>query len=222
MPTLSKKQQSGVAKIKEAGFSLLETLVSVVITLSVLLMGMSLLQQGQTIFSTQRATQSAQAIARKAFNLMAADIRATGCAPETITAGEIPGLLIATVHTIRIVGDRQGNGTTNVAGEDDSNDDVTYSFANNQVTRSAPIDPSYQNTPAVLATNVQSLTFRYFDQAGNELIPPDDGTLNEVKRGQVVRIQISFIVDIIKAGRATSTVTMDCHVALRNRIVDGH
>ena len=50
---------------------MLELLVSLGITLTVMSLSMSLLFQGQRMFRSERTTQSAQALARKAINLIA-------------------------------------------------------------------------------------------------------------------------------------------------------
>jgi type II secretory pathway component PulJ len=199
-----------------------ELLVSIALTLTVLGLGMSLLHQGQTMFRSERATQSAQALARKALNLMATDIRATGSAPATITSGVQPGLLIASAQSLRLVADRKGNGTTDWLGEADANDDVTYSLTNGTVTRHAPNDPDYQNAPVMLASQVRQLGFRYFDRVGNELVPPTGGSLEAAARANVVRIHVLLTVEIAAPGEAAKLVRLESPVTLRYKIFDGH
>ena len=171
---------------------------------------------------TQRAKTTAQARARKVMNLMSADIRTTGCAPADITAGTVPGLITATVNSIRIVSDRSGNGTTNQVNEDDANDDVTYSYSNKSVLRYAPNDPAYQNAPAVLSTEVRSFTIRYYDNEGQELVPPADGGLSAANRALVARVNLTATVEVSENGKVTGTITIDNPVALRNSILDAN
>jgi hypothetical protein len=204
--TRARRQQA------EAGFSLLEFLVSSSVTLVVMGLGLSLLSQGQAMFASQGAT----------LNLMTSDLRATGCAPVTITAGTTPGLISASATSIRIVGDRKGNGTTNVVSEDDVNDDVTYSQVNSYITRYAPNDAAYQNTAATLTDQVKSLSFRYFDKNGTELIPPAGGSLDAANRANVVRIHVTLAIDIVETGKAAKTLTMESPVTLRNKVLDGY
>lgn len=221
MFAIKKKKQRPRQKA-EVGFSLLEFLISTSITLVVTGLGLSLLSQGQTMFSSQGAALKSQSQARKTLNLMTSDLRATGCSPVTITAGNTPGLLSATTNSIRIIGDRKGNGTTNAVSADDANDDVTYSQVNSYITRSAPNDPDYQNTAATLTDQVKSLSFRYFDREGTELTPPTGGSLNADQRAQVVRVLVTLTIDIVESGKSTRTLTMESPITLRNRILDGY
>jgi type II secretory pathway pseudopilin PulG len=214
--TRARRQQA------EAGFSLLEFLVSSSVTLVVMGLGLSLLSQGQAMFASQGAALKSQSQARKTLNLMTSDLRATGCAPVTITAGTTPGLISASATSIRIVGDRKGNGTTNVVSEDDVNDDVTYSQVNSYITRYAPNDAAYQNTAATLTDQVKSLSFRYFDKNGTELIPPAGGSLDAANRANVVRIHVTLAIDIVETGKAAKTLTMESPVTLRNKVLDGY
>ncbi len=220
LSTSAKQQYVKVKKHREKGFSLVEFLAGSTITLTVVAVSFSLLSQGQTMVITQRAKTTAQARARKVMNLMSTDIRTAGCAPADITSGTTPGLLMATVSSIRIVSDRSGNGTTNQVTEDDANDDVTYSYSNKSVLRSAPNDPAYQNVPAVLANEIKSFTIRYYNSAGEELIPPTNGTLNAENRAKVTRVNLISVIEINEQGKETGTVTIDNPIALRNSILD--
>ena len=65
------KHSGKTRRAGEQGFSMLELLVSLGITLTVMSLSMSLLFQGQRMFRSERTTQSAQALARKAINLIA-------------------------------------------------------------------------------------------------------------------------------------------------------
>jgi Tfp pilus assembly protein PilW len=204
----------------EGGFSLVEFLIGSTITLSAVALSFTLLDQGQTAITAQRAKTTAQTRARKVLNLMTADIRVMGCTPTPITAGTTPGLLSATANSIRIVSDRTGNGTTNAVSEDDANDDVTYTFTNKTVLRSAPNDSAYSNTTAVLTNEISSMTIQYYDSSGIELVPPTGGTLDSDNRSQVARINILATIEIIEKGRVVGTVTVDNPIALRNNILD--
>ena len=216
------RKDKSLRRNTEAGFSLLEFLVSTSITIVVMGIGLSLLSQGQGMFSSQGAALKSQSQARKTLSLMTVDLRATGCSPVTITAGTTPGLISASATSIRIVGDRKGNGTTNVVSDDDANDDVTYSQVNTYVTRYAPNDAVYANTAATMTDQVRSLAFRYFNRAGTELIPPAGGSLNAADRAQVVRVHIILTIEILETGKAAQTLTMESPITLRNRVLDGY
>lgn len=204
----------------EKGFSLVEFLIGSTITLAVVAGSFTLLDQGQTVIVSQRAKTTAQARARKMLSLMTTDLRTTGCAPTILTAGETPGLLIATANSIRIISDRNGNGTTNQVSDDDANDDVTYSFSNKVLLRYAPNDSAYNTRPAVLSNELSSLTIRYYDSAGEELVPSSESGLDTDARAKVARVNISATIEVIEKGKVTGTMTIDNPIALRNNILD--
>lgn len=210
------KSRRSAAGQKEAGFSLPEFLVETVVMLIMVTLGLSLLDQGQTLFRNQSAALVAQARVRKALNLMVADLSLTGCTPVSITAGNTPGVLSGTATSIRVVADRNGSGTTNNS-TGDINDDVTYTFANGAITRTAASDPAYQSggtaQPVTLIDNVSSLTITYFDSAGNTLTAP----LSSSALAQVARLQLSIVTSVRELGQTTGTVTVETPVVLRNR-----
>lgn len=206
----------------QAGFSLLELLVGTSLSIVVMGLGLGLLTQGQAMLSNQGANLKSQSLARKTLNLMISDLRATGCSPVTVTAGTQPGLITATATSLRIVGDRTGNGTTNAVSDDDANDDVTYSQVNSFITRYAPNDTAYQGAAATMTDQVRSLSFRYFDKNGTELIPPSGGSLDATNRANVIQIRVTLTIEIQETGKATKTLTMESPITLRNRTLDGY
>lgn len=208
-------------KRSEKGFSLVEFLIGSTITLGAITLSFTLLDQGQSTLTTQRAKTTAQSRARKVLNLMTTDIRATGGKPTTITAGTTPGLISASATSLRIVSDRTGNGTTNVVGTDDANDDVTYTFnsTNKTLSRFAPNDSAYNNTSVVLTNEIQSLTIRYYDETGTEL-STTGGELNATARGQVARVTLTAVLEVVEKGIVTGTTTIDNPIALRNNILE--
>lgn len=227
---LNDKTKSSVARNNkrkqrtvEKGFSLVEFLVGSAITLATVTLSFSLLDQGQTAIATQRSKATAQARARKVLNLMTSDIRATGSSPGNFTAGVAPGLSSASETSIRLVSDRSGNGTTNQVNEEDANDDVTYTFSttNKTITRSAPNDPAYNNTPAVLTNEIQSLIIKYYDKTGIELVPPSGSSLDSDNRKLVTRINIIAVINVMEKGQVIGTVSIDNPIAIRHYITDG-
>ena len=214
--TQNRAERRRATERKEAGFTLAEFVAGTAVTLIMMTMGMSLLNQGQKLFSNQSASLQAQARARKALNLMVTDIGMAGCAPVSITSGNTPGLLSATATSIRVIADRDSSGTTsNSTG--DLNDDVTYSFSGGVITRLATNDPAYQSGGVAQAVpvidNVSSLTLSYFDSNGNALAAP----LSAANLAKVTRIQLSIVANVRELGQTTGTVTVDTPIVLRNR-----
>jgi Tfp pilus assembly protein PilW len=218
------RQTKRQLKNREKGFSLIEFLVGSTITLAAVTVSFSLLNQGQTAITTQRASATAQARARKVLNLMTADIRATGSSPGNYTAGLAPGLLYASANQIRMISDRTGNGSTNQSSEADANDDVTYTFnsANKTISRQAPNDPTYNNTTTILTNEIQSLTIKYYNKTGTELVPPTGGVLDDDTREQVTKMNITAVIEIVEKGKVTGTVTIDSPIAIRNHVIAGY
>jgi type II secretory pathway pseudopilin PulG len=211
-------------KNREKGFSLIEFLVGSAVTLAAVTISFSLLDQGQTAITTQRARATAQVRARKVLNLMTADIRATGSSPGNFTAGLAPGLLYASANQIRMISDRTGNGTTNQNNEEDANDDVTYIYdsANKTISRHAPNDPAYKGTATILTNEIQSLTIKYYNKMGTELVLPTGGVLDEESRDQVTKMNITAVIEIVEKGKVTGTVTIDNPIAIRNYVIAGY
>ncbi len=205
-----------------AGFSLTEFLVSVAVLLIMIGTALRLLDQGQAIFMAQNAEATAQARARKAINLMAAEISLAGSKPVTITSGMQPGLhpvsssLTASSTAIRVVADRDASGTTDgtaTGGDGDINDDVTYSFSGSTIYRTAPNDPAYRHgsivVPQPVIDGVSSLTISYFDANGNQLSAP-------INLSAVRRVRLVIITSVNQLGSQRGTVTVEANVALRN------
>jgi prepilin-type N-terminal cleavage/methylation domain-containing protein len=212
----------------EAGFTLIELMTSTAVLLVMLGMAFSLLSQGQSVFMAQNASARAQARARKAINLMAAEINLAGAAPVTITAGAPPGLqpvggsVTASSTALRVVADRDGSGTTNgtgPGGDGDINDDLTYSFSNGTIFRTAPNDPDYQSNGAAVARplidGVNSLTITYFNAAGTQLSAP-------INLAAVRSVRLTIVTAVTQLGNQTGTVTVEATVVLRNLQLDAY
>ena len=212
MRTNQAGKQGGPARPREAGFTLGEMMVSTAVLMLLLGLSFSLLDQGQEAFMEQNASRLAQSRARKAINLMIADINLAGCQPVAITSGPAPGIQTAAAAAVRVIADRDGSGTTNGAG--DINDDVAYSLVNGTLFRAAPNDPTYQSNGVAVAREmiggVSALTFRYFDANGNELTAP-------VNTGLVRSVGITLVTSVTQLGNQTGTVTAEGVVMLRNR-----
>ncbi len=205
-----------------AGFSLIEFLVSIAVLLIMIGTALRLLDQGQATFMAQNAEAIAQARARKAINLMTAEISLAGSTPVTITSGAHPGLqpisdsVTASGTSIRVVADRDASGTTDgtaTGGDGDINDDVTYSFSGGTIYRTAPNDPAYRSggivVPQPVIDGVSSLTISYFDANGNQLSAP-------INLSAVRRVRLAIVTSVNQLGSQRGTVTVEANVVLRN------
>ena len=210
------------ARQREAGFTLVEFMIGTSVLLVILGMAFSLLDRGQAAFMSQNASGLAQARARKAINLMAAEISLAGCTPVNITAGAQPGLqpvsssVTANDTSIRVVADRDASGTTNgtgSGGDGDINDDITYSFSGGTIFRTAPNDPDYQSGGTAVARSViegvSSLTITYLDANGNQLSAP-------INLASVRSVRLAIATSVSQLGNETGTVTVEANVVMRN------
>ena len=204
----------------EQGFSVMELLISTGITVGIITMSLQLLNQSQKLFQKQNGRINAQSRARKAINLITADVRATGLTPISVTAGVIPGLAEAYSNRIRMYGDRQGDGTFGSNVATNGNDDISYYVASRRLYRVAPNDTEFGT--AVMASNISLLSFRYYNAAGVEFVPAAGSSLTQTERFQVARIDIVVTVDIIEGSKINGSITLESPIALRPRIMDGY
>lgn len=215
-----KSDQQPVLRRVEQGFSLMELLISTSITVGIIAMSLQLLNQSQKLFQKQSGRMNAQSRARKAINLITADVRATGLTPISVTAGVIPGLAEAYSNRIRMYGDRQGDGTFGSTIVTNGNDDISYYVTSRRLYRVAPNDTEFGT--AVMANNISLLSFRYYNAAGVEFVPAAGSSLTQTERFQVARIDIVVTVDIIEGSKINGSITLESPIALRPRIMDGY
>lgn len=204
----------------EQGFSVMELLISTGITVGIITMSLQLLNQSQNLFQKQSGRMTAQSRARKAINLITADVRATGLLPSVDPGGVIPGLAEAYKDRIQMLGDRNSDGSVTGTSASNSNDNITYYLNSRKLYRVAPNDTEFQT--AVMAENISKLEFRYYGITDNELEPPLGGTLSFNNRFLVKRIDVIVTVDIIEGKTINGSVTLSSPIALRSRTMDGH
>ena len=210
----------------EQGFSVMELVISTGITVGIITMSLQLLNQSQNLFQKQSGRMTAQSRARKAINLITADVRATGLLPNLDPGGNlVPGLAGAFKDRIQMVGDRNSDGRVDATNTTSGNDNITYYLNARKLYRVAPNDTEFQT--AVMAENVSKLEFRYYGRlkgelTNYELAPPVGGTLSFTDRSKVKQIELIVTVDIIEGKTINGSVTLSSPIALRSRVLDGH
>jgi type IV pilus assembly protein PilW len=155
---------------EKKGFSLIELLVAMVIMSVVSLAIYSLFAVNSQSYTTQAVTADVQQSVRAAMEVMLQDIRAAGLDPTS--SGNF-GIELAETAKLRFTSDSIDAAINDFNGvlDDTNSERITYVLQGSQLdqilyetTASADTEP--------LISDVQNLTFTYFDADGNDLGSP--------------------------------------------------
>ncbi len=185
---------------RPTGFSLLELLIAMSITLAVMVAASTLLASSLRVRTRENTRSDALAAAQRALNILSREVGNSGygLADNGIIAAD------SGVSSIRIRANLDNDATLSEPDED-----VRYVYQgvpNNVIVRFDNFGASPGNL-VVLATNITNLTFKYYDVNGIETT-----TYNNAER---IRLDVS--VDL-PAGpeQPASVVHLQSDVALRN------
>ena len=157
----------------EEGFTLVELLVSILVSMIVLAAISATFVIQNKSYAKQEQVVDVQENARATLQLMTKELLMAGYDP-TGKAGS--GIESAYANTVRFTMDLDGN--EDVTG---SSEDITYALdtTDNQVTRQVG-----SGTPQPIGESIQALSFQYFDSDDNELTgdPLSASDLEEVTR----------------------------------------
>ena len=168
----AKKTTPNVLKEKQ-GFSLIELLVTLMIMSVVSLAIYGVFSISGRSYATQSVAADVQQSVRAAMEVMLQDIRAAGLDP---TASGNFGIEVAEASKLRFTSDSidVGVGDFNGVLDDTNSERVTYVLQGTQLNQILyETTDSENNQP--LISEVQNLTFTYFDADGNDLgspVPP--------------------------------------------------
>ena len=180
-----------------AGFSLLELLIAMTITLAVMVAASTLLASSLRTRTRENLRSQALAAAQRSLSIMSREI---GNAGYGLTDN---GIIAADSSATSI---RVRANLNNDSDLDDVDEDVrfVYQSANTEIVRYD--DSTAASARSVLATNITSLTIGYVDTAGTT-----------VTAGNAERISIEVLVNL-PAGpeQPAGTVRLVSQVALRN------
>lgn len=152
-----KKMRAHPLRMKETGFTLIELMIAMCLSLLVMAPVVSLFASLGRSYTTQEAAVEAQQDVRAAIDFMLHDLRMAGLDPLG-SAGT--GIEIANVSKIRVTSDRNLNGFL-----DESDDEiVTYSYdsGNNRLNQIL-YEGSGSEDIRILMEDVTDLTFAYLD-----------------------------------------------------------
>lgn len=149
-----------MSEAKQAGFSLLELLIAMTITLAVMVAASTLLASSLRTRARENLRSEALAAAQRALSVMSREISNSGYG---LTDN---GIVVADSAPDSI---RVRANLNNDADVGDIDEDVRFILqtANNQIVRYDDSTPASQ--PSVLATNITSLTIRYLNTADAEV-----------------------------------------------------
>jgi prepilin-type N-terminal cleavage/methylation domain-containing protein len=200
---------------KQAGFTLVELLVSVLLTSFIMGAVYSVYRVQMHSGKVQENRLVAQEYARNVLDMMVREMRNTGYFPVgacTTTPANNNGIIQADAQNFRFVYD--ANGANGCADPDEN---IWYKYQTTGCTSSGDIIRDNGTALPLTECNVTNLNFRYFQQDGTELTSP-------VALANVQRILITLTVqsknpdyDInsVSGGQLNATVTSN--VDLRNR-----
>ena len=207
------------------GFSSMEVLAGLGLTLILLAAVYSFQQAQLKAFSTQQVYSDSQNVTRSVIDLMAHELRMACYDPGTaINKSGGPckpdvkqGIIEATPTRIHFQQDLNGDNVIGAPGED-----VTYDLSNGTIRRTDGLAE-----PVVLASGVPTggLSFLYFDN-GN---PPGQigpgAVLNQCQRDSVGKVRVTVRANLpnpnSRIPRPIASVA-ESEVAIRNRSLDGN
>ncbi len=190
------------------GYTLIEVLVALALGAGVAAT-VAWFQRSQFLAMEEQAQQlDVQNTARAVVDLFSRDVRRAGMDPNC--SGAIAPLVTASPTQVRLQADLNANGAL------DATEDLTYRLVNNQrVERQAG-----PTTETLLDdVNLFGSRFRYYDGAGNELVPWF-GQLTSGQRASARRVRLEFVAQRQPhSGRRSAPVAARAatDVELRNR-----
>ena len=207
------------------GFSSMEVLAGLGLTLILLAAVYSFQQAQLKAFSTQQVYSDSQNVTRSVIDLMARELRMACYDPGTAIPKSLgpcapdvkQGIIEATPTKIHFRQDLNGDNAIGAPGED-----VTYELSNGTVLRT-----DGTADPVVLASGVPTggLSFLYFDN-GN---PPGQigpgAVLNQCQRDSVGKVRVTVRANLPNPNSRIPTPiasVAESEVAIRNRSLNGN
>ena len=158
---------------EQRGFSLIELLVAMVIMSVVSLAIYGVFSVSSRIYTTQGVTADVQQSVRAAMEVMLQDIRTAGLDPTS--SGDF-GIELAEAAKLRFTSDSIDAGLLDFNGvlDDTNSERITYVLVGTQLDQIL-YETTGSEDSGPLISDVQNLSFTYFDADGNDLgspVPP--------------------------------------------------
>ncbi len=204
----------------KAGFSLLELMIAMTITLVLLGITTQLFSRALSARARESRHTDALTSAQAALNVMSHEIANAGYGIVVNTASKRAsnGIIIADSdqQKLHFRGNIQNVETSANLATDDPGEDLTYFFDDdtNSIVRydAHGIDAATPLT-SVVVNRISNVTFTYFDYVGSNSTPTQNATPS-ANTGRV-RINVSVTLDAVQ-GQPNGTVQFTSDVTLRN------
>ena len=185
---------SSLNKKTSGGFSLLELLIAMVITMALMTAASTLLAQALRVRSRENQKSDALADAQRAINIMSREIANTGF--NMMGNGIVATDSGATSLRIRSNLNRYDTSATTLSRDSivDENEDIKYFINEADQTRYlARYDPN-GNGKTVLANRIDRMTIHYYDQKVTYTAPPGGYDITNVSAAPVSPENAKYIV----------------------------
>jgi prepilin-type N-terminal cleavage/methylation domain-containing protein len=195
---------------EKRGFSLVELLITLVIMSVVSLAIYSVFSVSSRSYTTQGVTADVQQSVRAAMEVMLQDIRTAGLDP---TASGNFGIELAEVTKLRFTSDSidAGLGDFNGELEDTNSERITYVLQGTQLNQILYETTASENSQPLIS-DMQNLTFTYFDADGNDLGSP----VPALQLADIRTINVSITVEEPAGIDAPVSRTLTKQVKCRN------
>jgi prepilin-type N-terminal cleavage/methylation domain-containing protein len=197
----------------EAGFSLIELMIAMTITLVIMVAASTLLSKSLGTRSRENRKSDSLADVQRALNIMSREIANSGFGLMNGSATD-NGIVLANSNSTQIrfranIINSSSNNTISNPGED-----VTYYLDNFRLARYDLYAPAGSQTTALLANRIDTLTIGYYDVDGAGNV---SAVAAAAPTANTVRVKITASVTLpVMSGEPGSTEQLTSEVSLRN------
>lgn len=188
---------SSLHKNSEGGFSLLELLIAMVITMALLTAASTLLASALRVRSRENQKSDALADTQRALNIMSREISNTGfnLTNNGIVAAD-SGLNKIRIRSNLNRYDVDDASVTQASrdGVIDKAEDVTYFLNDAAQTKYLVRHDPYGNGSTVLANRIDSMNIHYFDQKVTYTAPPGGSDISNASAAEVAPTSAKYVV----------------------------
>ncbi len=192
-------------KKNQAGFSLIELMIAMTVTLMVAGAASSLLAKSLSLRTTHDRRSDAIADTQRAINIMSRELANSGYGiinnNGIVAADSKP-------EQLRFRADLNSNQTL------DAGEDVTYLAQNGVLYRYDKLAAS--NQMLILADRIDTLAIKYFDASGTDITPAANTAITAANAANVARIRLTVTVSSTVSPTLAANIVLTSDVVLRN------
>jgi prepilin-type N-terminal cleavage/methylation domain-containing protein len=211
-------------KKNNAGFSLLELMIAMVVILLMLGIVSTLLAKSLQIRSRESRKTDALTSAHAALNIMSREISNAGfgiydgatsqTAVNGIIIGDSDAFQIHFRANLSNFGDGPVNPDCPVVCTNEAGEDVTYYF-DDDTDSIVRYDPNGSPTTSVIVNKISNVTFSYFDYEADGTVTADPGNANPSIDTGRIRLTVDVTLDPVE-GQPDESVRFTSEINLRN------